>query len=228
MTATDKTAARLRDAVASRNAEARRDALTQILLGIVICIVSFGFVFAVFFMALLCMGFSRIGILERMLGWSTLHYAFCFTLVFAISATISAWFRVDPLRGLRPANDRDFMLGVLMSQAVGPVLLFSPRHATAGFATVLIGGPANIFEGIGIWNARMDVDDNLLHDAAALLILCKDQHPLKKVRNVQPAVLLRKLGLIKIVTASDDDRICLTEKGRSMLGGNRAKREKTT
>jgi hypothetical protein len=95
------------------------------------------------------------------------------------------------------------------------------RHAVAGAAVVLIGGPANIFQAVGIWAHRIRADTALIEQAARLLILCQTELPVEEVRRPAAALLLRRLALIKATPRGDSAALLLTDKGFAIVGGGK-------
>ena len=96
--------------------------------------------------------------------------------------------------------------------------VFSPRHATAGAAMLLIGGPASIITGYAVYRSRHPVDQETLSTASEILkqsVHGMDPH---KIKDKKAAILLRRLGL---VTAKDVGgiRLVATEKGKRVLYG---------
>lgn len=203
---------RLRYAVARVNQEIALDVGIRLVLGVIFSILTFGFLF----------WFGWVGgfVLGPQIGLSPFQLGAFGSSFFFLVALASAWFQVEPLAGLRRLTDRELML-TLASQAAGDVLYFSPRHASAGFAMVLIGGPANILEGVGLWATRIKTSPELLENAADLLASCEDKLPLRKLRRPQAAALLRRLQLIKMIPLETEQALTLTERGGKLLGGRR-------
>ena len=136
--------------------------------------------------------------------------------LFFVVACWSAWRRVDPLAGLEPLTDAQ-MLAMLIGRATGAFMAFSPRHAIAGAALVLLGGPASVFQALGIWAHRLRADAGLIQQAAKLLVQCKAEPPVEQVRDVSAAILLRRLALVKIIPREKSAVLALTDKGHAML-----------
>jgi hypothetical protein len=207
MRSVSQIAERLQQMVRQRNRELATDAILKIVIGIVFCLLTFGFVFWV---AL----FAGCGV-SGFFGLDAWQLALIVTGVFFVAAVWSAWQRVNPLADLKPLTDRQMML-TLVSQASGDILYFSPRHATAGMALVLIGGPAGLFEGLGIWAHRLRASPAIVEEASELLAACRENLSTKKIKSPAGAVLLKRLALIKIV--DDSSALMLTQKGMKLLG----------
>lgn len=195
-----------------RNRELALDALLKAGLGLVFSLFTFGIVF--WFSWVLGFFFGR------QLDLHPWQFAAIVTGLFFSVATWSAWRRVDPLAGLKPLSDQQLLLTAI-SQATGSMVYFSPRHASAGLAIILLGGPANLFEAVGIWVHRIRADASLLEKAARLLSLCKTQISAKEVRDPAGAVLLRRLALIKAVPSGASAALALTDKGLALLSGSK-------
>jgi hypothetical protein len=218
MSNTAHIASRLQDLVGQYNREVWGDVLIKAGLGVVFSLVVFGLLY----------WFSWfVGVLiypaTGLVGW---QFGTIFTGIFLAVAVASAWWCVNPLAGLEPLSDPENLIAQL-SRSAG-VMYFSPRHAIAGAALFLIGGPANVFEAIGIWRSRMRANGTLILEAAHLLAACKDNCPIEEVRGPAAAVLLRRLGLIKAVPAVDSWELMLTDKGLDTLGpGKKGKRKRS-
>ncbi len=109
-----------------------------------------------------------------------------------------------------------------MLTVIGPAVglhFFSPRHASAGLAVVLIGGPATVLEGIGIWASRICADELLIERAANLLAGCKEICPVEEIEHLEAAVLLKQLALIKVIPGPESSALTVTEKGEGVLLG---------
>ncbi|MBI2804326.1 MAG: hypothetical protein HYX68_05000 [Planctomycetes bacterium] len=210
-------ARRLAELVRRRNAEIGWDAILKASLGIIFTLVTF----TVFFWFSWFAGF----LLGVYLGLQAWQFATIFTGLFFIAATWSAWLRIDPLTDLQPLSDDEQMV-TLIGAAVG-LSTFSPRHASAGFAFVLIGGPAGVIEAYGIWAHRLRADSRLIDEAARLLQSCDPVLPVNEVRNLAAAFLLRRLALIKVVPHEDSHALTLTEKGNKVISRGTSKVKRT-
>ncbi|MSQ93984.1 MAG: hypothetical protein EXR98_05440 [Gemmataceae bacterium] len=207
----------LAEMVRRRNRELAFDAILKAGLGVVFSFFTFGFVF--WFAWFVGFFFGR---QMNLVPW---QFAGMFTGVFFVAATWSAWRRIDPLAGLALLSDREWFL-TMLSQAAGGLGYFSPRHASAGFAVVLIGGPAGVMEAIGIWAHRIRADAGLIDDAARLLDRCESVVPIGQVRNLTAAFLLHRLALVKLVPHGDQSALTLTDKGLAVVSNGKGGREK--
>jgi len=208
---------RLHRLVRERNREVAIDATIKVLLGVFFSLVVFGFIFWVCWLVGFFVG-SSWNIRPWQLGSLV-------TGLFFLVALWSAWRHVNPLAGLKPLSDEQLLL-TIVSQATSGVVYFSPRHALAGAALLLIGGPANIVEAVGIWGYRIRADGPLVDEAARLLTLCEGGCPPERIREPAAALMLRRLALIKVIPGGDTVVLTLTEKGLTALTGSRARRRK--
>jgi hypothetical protein len=206
-------ASRLREIVRRYNRELALDALLKALLGIAFSFLVFGLLF---------WGGWFVGIFfARSLNLHAWQFGAFLSGLFLVTALWSAWQRVDPLAGLQRLSEKQLLL-TLISQDSSQLLYFSPRHATAGVAILLIGGPANLFQAFGIWTSRLRADESLLEESARLLAACDPQCAAEQVRKPTAALLLRRLALIKVVPGGDSPAFALTEKGSTVVSGAKA------
>jgi hypothetical protein len=208
---------RIDDLVRRRNREIASEALLKAVLGIGFSIVVYGVLF--------WMGWFVGWFVAKYLNLHPWQFGALLSGLFFVVATWSAWRRVDPLADLKPMTKQQLLL-TMISQASPGVLYFSPRHATAGAALILLGGPANVIEAFGIWAHRLRADSSLIEDAALLLAFCEAELPAEEVREPRAALLLRRLGLIKVVPRGDSAALALTDKGFSVAGGKPARRKR--
>jgi hypothetical protein len=208
MSNTAQIADRLQDMVRRYNRELALEALLKTILGV-------GFSFVVFG-ALFWFGWVIGFFIARSMHLEAWQFAALLSGLFLVVAAWSAWQRVDPLAGLEGFSDEQLML-TLISHASPGILYFSPRHATAGAALLLIGGPANLFEGLGVWRWRFRVDGSLIEEASRLLATCKADYPVEEVENPAAALLLRRLALIKVSPSGGSSILSLTDKGFAIL-----------
>lgn len=217
MNAAPDIALKLLDSAQQYNRGLAFDAGLKAILGLGFSLLTFGFVFWFgWFLGLFVAG---------TLGLQAWQFGVVFTVVFLIAATWSAWRRVDPLAGLKPLSEKELML-TLVSQAAG-LLYFSPRHASAGAAVVLIGGPAAILQALGIWTYRIRLDSTVIDEAAEILAACKEKCPAKAVRRPAAVLLLRRLRFIKVIPDGESVAFTVTDAGHKVLSGakpNAAKR----
>ncbi len=202
---------RLADAVRRRNRELAFDAALKAGLGIVFSLVAFGMLF--------WFGWVVGFFVNRSYAW---QLGVVVAGVFFVTASLSAWRRVDPLADLAPLGDAE-MVAMLIGRASG-FMVFSPRHALAGAALVLLGGPAGVFEALGIWAHRLRADDELIRKAAKVLVLCEATLPQDEIGDFLAAVLLWRLALIKPTVHGDSAALVPTDKGWAMLAKKKAQR----
>ena len=207
---------RVSDLVKARNRELARDAALEAALGIGFSIGTFAFVFWISWFA---------GVLvARYFNVYAWQFGTIVTGVFFVVATWSAWRRVDPLEGLKPMTDKQLLSMLVIETALG-VNCFSPRHASAGLALVLLGGPAGVFKAIGIWAHRIRVDDATIENAANLLASCRTKLSANDVGDPFAAIVLRRLSLIKVVPHGHYFALTLTDKGRGVLSNGKRGKE---
>jgi hypothetical protein len=203
----DPIASRIEELVRKHHHDLRTDILIRVVTGIVFSLLTFGFVYWFFWL----FGFMA----AYHLGFEPWQLAASVTAFFFVVATWSAWRRVDPLAAIRPLTVKEQMT-LLVSQAAG-LGGFSPRHALSGAGTALLGGPANFVQAIGIANSRLRANESRIASAAKLLDACRKICPIENVKDVDAAVLLRRLALIKFVPLDYSHRIALTEKAEKLL-----------
>lgn len=217
MSNTEPIVSRLYDAVQHYNRELEFDSRVKIILGAVFSFLVFGFVY--------CFGWFSGLFFASSLYLDPWQFGLLLAVLFLAVATWSAWRRVDPLAELPRLTDEQMLL-TLVSQATPGVLYFSPRHATRGAALVLLGGPVSVFEGWGIWNSRIQVDDALIEAASRILVDCETACPVEELTDPSAAVLLRRLSLIKVIPSEDSSALTVTEKGLKVLSGARERARK--
>jgi hypothetical protein len=144
---------------------------------------------------------------------------------FLVAAIWSAWRQVDPLAGLQRMTDQQWLLTQL-SMVSPDVVYFSPRHALAGAAVILLAGPSSVFQAIGLWTYRMPADQPTIDAAARLLAKCETVCPIEEIRAPEPAFLLRRLALIKVVPQGNSTALTVTEKGSRIVGKVKGRKSK--
>ena len=199
----------VRSKVRDRNRQLAFEAAVEVVLGVLFAALTLAFVFWITWL------FG--GGLARMAGLAGWHLALIITGLFLIVTTVSAWRQVDPLAGVDPMTAAEEML-TGASLASPEMLYFSPRHATAGAAMLLLGGPANVFTAVGTWRHRLPGDTTVITDAATLLCRCGTGLAVERITTPRAAVLLARLALIKVVPKGASGIIEPTENGRSALG----------
>lgn len=211
MSTTAKMTRKMEELARERNRDVVGDVVSKVVLGLLLTLFTFGFIFV--FAAVLL---SPLG---RMAGWSAWHVGLAMAGLFLLVAAWSAWRNVDPLREAGPISESDeaqFLVGA----AIG-LPMFRPRHTVAGFAMVLIGGPASIFEGLGLWASRLPLDAAIIAEAARILPACEERCPLATIRHTRAAELLYRLGLVKM--AEGGGALTCTDRGYKLLKGKNAK-----
>ena len=117
------------------------------------------------------------------------------------------------------ARNHELIVEILIEAALG--ILFTLLTSVAGLAAVLMGGPMNLVGALRNWLHRLPTDPRLIDQAAEILSACQPEVDLKKIRSSgAAAVLLRRLNLI--VPRVDSTVVTLTDKGRDVVGQNRA------
>lgn len=203
-------ASHLQDTVRAYNRGLAVDALGKSVLGVIFSFFTFGFVYACGWFAGLLFG--------RSLGLQPWQFAALASGLFFVVACWSAWQHVDPMAGLPPRlSDEQEALHTLVSHAALGNGYFNPRHAVAGFAVVLMGGPANILEALGIWLSRIRDNQSVIEEASCLLADCRADYPIEKVRVPAAVFLLKRLTLVKVVPCGDSSAFALTAKGSAIL-----------
>ncbi len=196
----------LRRAVREVNSEHEARAVTQAVMGVLFGALVFAPVFV-----LLWMIFTRVH--RRLGGPDGLTGACLLTGMLLLATFWSAWRRVDPMKSvdpLRPDQEATWAL---------PQIAAGPRHASAGFAVLLLGGPENIVDAVASWRSRLRVDGPLYFAAADLLGRAAQGVELEVIDDPRPFVLLRRLRLVKVEEREEGlGCVVLTEKGRDALG----------
>ncbi len=202
------TTTRIRKLISQRNNEIMLHAVIELALGVLFCVLVYGFVFVWMW------GLG--GFFATQLSLTRTQFALSVVGLFMAVCFFSAWRRVDPLQSVAPMTDTQLML-TYISLASPNLLYFSPRHASAGVAAILIGGPKNILSAIGNWRHRLPGSSSLVAEAADLLILAQHGVAINMIPSPRAAVLLRRLALIKPVDHGHDIEMVLTENGRETL-----------
>lgn len=197
---------KVRDIVRSRNREIMLEVWVGAVMGIVFTAVTIAGVFWIFYV------FGWFGI-SRALRMSPAGFAAAAAGLFLVVSTWSAWRRVDPLQSLEPMTAGQEFL-TMLSLGSSHLMYFSPRHASAGFAQLLIGGPASLFESLGRYRDRLRATDDTLHGAAVLIERVGTGLPLEEVSDRHALILLRRIGLVKL----DGTDLVLTRRGFEVLG----------
>ena len=199
---------RIQKRAEKRNKELTIQAAVVTLMGVLWSLLVFGGIYALTWM---------VSFLTMPLRFSHSLAALIVMLIFLTVAICSAWKRVDLFAGLAPLTNIQVAL-TIVSPVMGNFYYSSPRHTTAGFAFVLLAGPLNLLEAIGLWNHRLLFDDTICQEAAELLQRCQKEISAKKI-DCQPAavVLLKRLALIKSIDHNGSTVVTATEKGDHLL-----------
>ncbi len=204
---------RLLRRVQTRNRELLLEATIEAALGVLFTALTSGVIFCIAW-------FVCASIAGRSLPASTV--ALGVTAIFVLVSVVSAWRHVDPFAGLKPMSNAEHLLVAAGNMVDGYVHV--NRHTVAGLATVLMGGPVNLVSALGSWLHRLPTDPALLDQAVEILSACHPEVDLKQAKSsMRAAVLLRRLNLI--VPRKDSTIVTLTEKGRDVIGKNRADSE---
>jgi hypothetical protein len=217
MTTTAHIVGRLYGLVRGHNRELMFEILLRAFLGLVFSFFTFGFLF--------CLGWFFGWFVAGSLHLRPWQFGLLLAGLFFIVAVWSAWRQVDPLADLQPLTDEQWLLTQL-SLASSNVLYFSPRHAVAGSAVLLLAGPRSVFQAFGLWTHRLRADRALIEEAAQLLRECTDTYPVQEIRQPAAALLLRHFALIKVVPQGASATLTLTEKGSKILSGAKGRKGK--
>ena len=203
-----------RAAVVEHREDAFR-AIIQMVSGIAVTVVTLGFLF--------CATWIFGGFFADLIGLRRTSFSLAVMALFGVVSIVSAWRSVDPLKGVKPMSDIE-MLMLEISLLTPRLGYFSPRHATAGAAWVLIGGPANVFDGVRSWRERLRANEVLLRSSADLLDRCRANVPVRQLGPAaSAAVLLRRLGFAKVVGRGPTAELALTERGRTLAADQAAR-----
>lgn len=194
--------------VRARNRELTLEAAVEMATGIGYCLVVFGFIFVAAWVVL--------GLMNLRLAASSWWIALAIAGLFFVVSFVEAWRRVDPFEGVRRLEDWQLLLTEL-SLASSQFMYFSPRHASAGLAFVLISGPENLISAVATWRTRLPRSAELVHQAASLLQAARHRPRADRIDTPQAALLLHRLGLIKARAGSDAPVIEPTQKGVVLL-----------
>jgi len=194
----------------ARNRELAFEALVGAIMGLLVTAFIFGAIAGLAWLATFFIGTP--------LGLDRSAFALGVAALFLLVAVVSAWRRVDPLAGLTPMTDRQLML-TLISLGSPHLLYFSPRHATAGAAAVILGGPASLCEALGTWAHRLRWNRAMVREAARLLERSRDACPADAIGDARAGLLLKRLALVKTIERGGAPALTATERGREVLEG---------
>lgn len=203
--------AKLRTLIATENRKIAGEALLTAALGLGISLVVYG---GVFWLSWIAFFFWLRGL---RIGSETTS-ALLVTAVFALGGIVAAWRRHDPMdsvRGMDP-DMHDLQMGLGYALGV-PVV---NRQSIAGFASLLIGGPANVLEAFALWRKRLPADAMTAADAVQLLEQSRHNLTLNATHDRKQIVLLHRLGLVKTAAQSGRITLALTMKGAEFLNGS--------
>lgn len=201
---------RVRARTRARNRELALEAIIEQSIGALFTTMTIGFIFGFTWLIVIFSGGP--------FGLARWQFAGLVAGTFLLVTFISAWRRVDPLGGVSPLSPGQEM-ATLISLATPGVMYFSPRHASAGAAALLIGGPENILNAFGTWRHRLPTGGRLYDQAAGVLVAAEAEPPASSIEQPRAAILLSRLALIKVVSTGSTAKIMLTEKGRLLLQG---------
>jgi hypothetical protein len=141
--------------VQSHDREWALEAILGSAMGLAFTVVTFGVVFGLSWCFRL--------FFARRLGLYAWQFGLLVAAVFLDAAVWSAWRRVDPFAGHAPPSVEQMML-TYISHMSSDFVYASPRHVTAGTAAILIGGPANLFQAVGVWRSQFRADASLINN----------------------------------------------------------------
>lgn len=198
--------------IAQRNRELSLQAGVELVLGVIFTIVVFGVVFWIAYLAgFFCLSF-----------WRPMNFALIVTGIFAVVAVCSAWRQVDPFANVMPLTEgQEFRQDLAQSLGYAAGVPVVTRGSLAGFGSVFIGGPANVFDAISTWRHRLPAGGTLRRSAAELLESARNGIDLEQISDPAAALLLHRLALVRVVpTSKHSSRLELTQKGLDTLTGS--------
>ncbi|MCX5690105.1 MAG: hypothetical protein NTV94_10055 [Planctomycetota bacterium] len=195
----------IRDAIAKQNETSRIRAWVALFIGLLCCLG----VLAVTIMLCFMMGFTS--------RW-WLHIALGVFAIFMIVSLVALRAGVEPEVDAGPITAADLAIAQ-WTRAIGGVRV-SPRHATAGFARIIMHGPALLIESASLFRSLVRADQPACEAAADLLrtLATTPYQTMAKVSAPDAAILLCRIGLAKITQPSKDQQpaLTLTAKGRTL------------
>jgi hypothetical protein len=196
----------IRDAIAKQNEASRIRAWVALLIGLLCCLA----VLIVTIMVCFMIGFT---------GRWWLHIAVGIFAIFMIVSLIAMRAGVDPELDAGPITASDLTIAQWM-RAIGGVHVI-PRHTIAGFAGLIMHGPALLIEAAALFRSLVRTDQPVC-DAAADLLRSLATSPYLTMAKLSPpdaAILLCRIGLAKITQPSKDQQpaLTLTARGRTLL-----------
>lgn len=209
MYAVDALSRKLKLLIASERRRNAGEVIITFLVGVISCLLIYGVTFWTIWLGIYLFGGSY--------RHQALLVAFIIVVVFALFSFWYAW------RGIDPISDVDIDLTVprrhgaelAIGLALGiPIIR---RASLAGFASLLIGGPANLLDAWSLWRSRLRADDALLDAASKLLRDAVQGISADQVNNPSAVALLARMGLIKANIGQNDQLILqATVKGAEM------------
>jgi hypothetical protein len=201
--------AQLKAAIDQENRRILGEAAVTLLVGMGTCILVFGvvfwlswFVFTMFFRNF------QIG--------SATTTALIITGIFALVSIFSAWRKHDPFENVQAMDGKVQSLQLGLGYAMGVPIV--NRQSAAGIASLLIGGPANIMDAIGLWRRRLHAGPELLASAGQVLRESRQGISPQMVKDQRAIVLLHRLGLVKSSHEQGKLQIIATLKGADLIG----------
>lgn len=196
----------IRDAITRQNEASRIRAWVALFVGLLCCLG----VLVVTIMVCFMIGFT---------GRWWLHIAVGIFAIFMIVSLIAMRAGVDPELDAGPITASDLTIAQWM-RAVGGIHVI-PRHTIAGFAGLIMHGPALLIESTALFRSLVRADQSAC-DAAADLLRTLAATPYVTMAKLSPpdaAILLCRIGLAKITQPSKDQQpaLTLTAKGRTLF-----------
>jgi hypothetical protein len=145
--------------------------------------------------------------------------------LFALASIWSAWRRHDPFENVEAMNPDVQNVQLGLGYALGVPIV--NRQSMAGFASLFIGGPANLMDAWAIWRTRPRADAACIAEAAQQLERSRAGIPSRMI-DQRAAVVLYRLGLIKAVAQSGGEMIVQpTQKGLELLSSASRPRDRS-
>lgn len=206
----ETTFAKLNALVAEQNRKIITEAIITLLVGIATCVIVYGMAFWIVWLAIIFFG-----------GSYRQHAILIAAIIVVVFVIFSIWYAS---RGFDPIRDVDIDLSVkrhhgadlIVGLALGiPILR---RESLAGFASLLIGGPANLLDAWSLWQGRLHADANTISQAQEVFASARQGIAVEQISNPYNIVLLHRLGLVKAISHGNG-RIELqtTAKGTDLL-----------
>lgn len=201
-------AERLQSLASSHDRKIIGEALTTLLVGALTCLVVYGVLFWLTWLAFTL--FLR----QYQIG-SAATTGLIVTGSAVLLSFLSAWRKHDPFQNVQAMDPKVQNLQLGLGYATGIPII--NRQSLAGIASLLIGGPANILDAIAIWRTRLRADAALIADAHAILRASLEGAAPAITMNPRAVAAVYRLGLIKAVPRGESLMIQATAKGRELL-----------